>query len=283
MREQLPPPSVSWRATSVVLAGALLFIALIGACSSSDKGDAIRPLDEVLDGGIEITDLNATSAVVRVETSIDVVCSVVYGVDRSYGNQSTDLDMGGLAHSSHAAPLRGLQPDTEYHYRLQGTGSDGTFYVSEPKTFKTPPATGASGQLRKNLASLEEGARVVEASSSFGNSATWQAQNAIDGDPKTAWSSNGDGDDGFITIELAEPSELNAVGMWTRTMGSSAQIMSFQVVTESGAVLGPFQLPNSSEMHSFPVSVTARQLRFEVVKSSSGNTGAVEVAAYGSQ
>jgi hypothetical protein len=59
--------------------------------------------------------------------------------------------------------------------------------------------------------------------------------------------------------------------------------MSFQVVTESGAVLGPFQLPNSSEMHSFPVSVTARQLRFEVVKSSSGNTGAVEVAAYGSQ
>jgi hypothetical protein len=211
------------------------------------------------------------------------VCSVVYGVDEDYGGQSTDLDMGGRAHSSHSAPLRDLQPDTEYHYRLQGTASDGTFYVSDAMTFRTPTASATSETPGTNLASLAEGARVVEASSSFGGSATWQPENAIDGDAATEWSSDGDGDDAFVTIELEEATELSAVGMWTRTMGSSAQIMSFQVVAEDGTVLGPFELPGSSQMHTFPVSVTARQLTFEVVGSSGGNTGAVEVGAYGIQ
>jgi hypothetical protein len=266
----------------ITLAGFLLLAALAAACgSSNDEAATVRPLDEILDGSIEITDLTATSAVVRVETSLDVVCSVVYGVDESFGSQSTDLDMGGQAHSSHSAPLRDLQPDTEYHYRLQGTGSDGTFYVSDVMAFRTPPGSAASKTPGTNLASLKEGARVVEASSSFGGSATWQPENAIDGEPATEWSSDGDGDDAFITIELAEASELSAVGVWTRTMGSSAQIMSFQVVTGDGTVLGPFELPGSAQMHTFPVLVTARQLRFEVVESSGGNTGAVEVGAYG--
>jgi hypothetical protein len=264
------------------LTGLLLLAGLVIACgSSNDNAATVRSLDEILDGRIEITNVTATSAVVRVETSIDVVCSVVYGMNETFGSQSTDLGMGGQAHSTHSAPLRGLQPDTEYHYRLQGTGSDGTFYVSDVMRFRTPPASGTSEAPGTNLASHSAGARVVEASSSFGGSAAWQPQNAIDGNPATEWSSDGDGNDAFLTIELAEAAELSALGMWTRTMGSSAQIRSFQVVTEDGAILGPFELPDSSRLHIFSVSVTAKRLRFEVVESSGGNTGVVEIAVYG--
>ena len=73
---------------------------------------------------------------------------------------------------------------------------------------------------------------------------------------------------------------MTAVGLWTRTMGTSAQIGQFHVVTDRGETLGPFALPDANRMYSFDVSATARSLRFEVVSSSGGNTGAVEIAAY---
>ncbi len=63
-------------------------------------------------------------------------------------------------------------------------------------------------------------------------------------------------------------------------MGSTGQITSFEVVTEDGTKLGPFDLPDASRMHIFPVSVRAERLSFEVLDSSGGNTGAVEIAAF---
>jgi len=274
----------SYRSFALWLIPLGLMSTLVFACGSSDNdGSATRPLDEILAGPVEITDLTATTAVVSVETSTDVVCSVVYGPDKSYGSQSTDLDMGGRAHSSHAAPLRGLEPDTVYHYRLQGSASDGTLYVSEDMTFRTPPASESSAAQGPNLAAASAGARIVEASSQFGGSTTWAPENAIDGDPDTEWSSAGDGDNAFITVELGQPTDLRAVGLWTRTMGTSAQIVSFRVVTDDGTELGPFALPGSNQMYVFPISATAQRLRFEVVESSGGNTGVVEIAAYGAQ
>lgn len=265
------------------IVGLVSLLLLFGeACGSADDERVeTRPLEDIIASPAQITDLTPTSAVVRSETTVDVVCSVVFGVDTAYGRQSTDLDMGGRAHRSHAAPLRGLEPDTVYHYRLQGSGSDGTVYVSEDMTFSTPPASQSSQDPSTNLARSSAGARIVESSSQFGDSPTWRPENAIDGDPVTEWSSDGDGDDAYIVVELAERSDLAAVGLWTRTMGSSGQIASFRVITEDGTELGPFELPDSGRMHVFPVSVSAQILRFEVVQSSGGNTGVVELGAYG--
>ena len=64
-------------------------------------------------------------------------------------------------------------------------------------------------------------------------------------------------------------------------MGTSAQIEVIQVVTDSGEILGPFTLPDASGLFSFEVDVIARTLRFEVVSSSGGNTGLVDIAVYG--
>ncbi|MQC28150.1 MAG: hypothetical protein DWG74_03590 [Chloroflexi bacterium] len=141
----------------------------------------------------------------------------------------------------------------------------------------------SGGQVKRgpNLASAAAGARVIAVSSVFGDSAAWAAERAIDGDLSTAWSSAGDGDQAFVTVELGDATALTAVGLWTRTMTTSAQIRRFQVVTDGGDVLGPFDVPDATALHVFPVDARARTLRFEVVESSGGNTGVIELAAYG--
>ena len=265
--------------------------AAVAPATAPALGD-VRSIESILDGPIRIVGLDEGSPAVVVATTIEVMCSVVYGLDESYGEQSTDPGMGGFPHDDHNAPLRGLQPDTVYHYRLQGTGPDGVIYVSADMTFRTPLAAPSAAEgprdgaprdgAPRNLASAGAGARVVEVSSEFGGAA-WAGVNAIDGDPQTAWSSAGDGDDAFITIELAAPSAIGEVGLWTRTMGTSAQITSFRVITDDGTVLGPFELPTAGQLYMFPAGVEASSLRFEAVSSSGGNTGVVEIVVYAAE
>ncbi len=260
------------------LIGSLILV-LTGCSTGSGDEANVSSIDDILVGQIEIVDLTGDSARLEVETTISVVCSVVYGPDESYGQQSTDTDMAGGGHSSHSPLLDNLEPETVYHYRLIGAGPDGTLYRSEDMTFETPAASAPEGLVPqgRNAASSKEGARIAEASSEFG--ANWAATNAIDGDPATEWSSAGDADDAFVTVALAGATELVAVGIWTRTMGSTAEIESFQVVTDAGTRLGPFEVPGAGMLHTFPVDVTAETLRFEVVSSSGGNTGLVELVA----
>jgi hypothetical protein len=104
----------------------------------------------------------------------------------------------------------------------------------------------------------------------------------LDGNRGTAWSSNGDGNDAFIQIELAQAVRLSAVEVWTRSMSDgTAQILAFTLTTDTGDVLGPFELPDASEPYRFELAGVARSLRLDVVESSGGNTGLVEFAVYG--
>ena len=72
-----------------------------------------------------------------------------------------------------------------------------------------------------------------------------------------------------------------ALGFWTRTMGTSAQVRRFQVVSDQGVVKGPFELSDAASVGYFETELTAKRLRFEVIESSGGNTGAVEIEVYG--
>ncbi len=272
---------------------ALIAFALIGwvliACqpAASTDGGAGGDVDIRSLGGVsaagppQIVDITDADAVLRFESSIPLACSVVYGKSTAYGRISTDQDMAGGAHTDHHPILSGLEPDTEYHYRVQGAAADGTLYVGEDGIFRTLPAQGGG---EANLASLEAGAQVIAVSSNFGGAANdepWGANKAIDGDRATAWSSAGDGNEAFIEIELAGPAQLTAVEVWTRLMSDgSAQIFAFTLTTDSGEVLGPFTLQDAAQAYRFEVDVTARSLRLDVVESSGGNTGLVEFAAY---
>ncbi len=267
-----------------LIAALLLLLAGAGAMAGNHgRAVAVLSIEGVsVDGPPRITDITAQDAVLRFQSSLPLACSVVYGETDAFGLIATDTDMAGGAHSDHHPVLVGLKPDTEYRYRVQGTAADGRLFMSNIRTFRTPARKAAQAV---NLGSLAAGARVAAVSSNYGgagNNSTWGAQMALDGSSRTAWSSSGDGDDAFIDIAFAGPARIEAVEVWTRTMANgTAQIFSFTLTTDSGRVLGPFDLPDASRAYRFEVDVTARSLRLDVVRSNGGNTGLVEFAAFG--
>jgi hypothetical protein len=145
-----------------------------------------------------------------------------------------------------------------------------------------PPAPRPEGE---NAASLAARARIAGVSSNFGagdNDSSFGANNAIDGQSNTEWSSHGDGDDAWIEIELDQSYDVQTIGFWTRRMpNETAQIFSFTVTTGEGKTYGPFDLPDANQIYYFPVEFTTNRLRFDAVHTNTGNTGAVEIEAYG--
>ncbi len=263
----------------------LVLVFALAACSTApDSAGEIRPLEEAYaNNAPQMTEITATDAVLRFESDPPLACSVVYGRTPEFGQLSVDTDMDGGAHTDHHPVLAGLEADTEYYYRLQGTAPDGTIYRSEMMTFRTLPQ---DENAAANLASLESGATVTDVSSNFGGAANdeaWGANNALDGNRATAWSSAGDGDDAYIEIEFPQPAQLTAVEVWTRAMSDSTAItLSFTITTDSGETFGPFTLADAEEAYRFEIDTVATALRFDVEESTGGNTGLVEFAAYGS-
>lgn len=261
---------------------ALIAIVAVGVAVATTRASPIRPLER-LPGGIStgpsIEEVTDSSGIIALKTGAPAFCQVNYGPSPQYGEMRR-MSMSGPM-TDHRILLAGLQPDTVYHFRLTAVDVAARIYQSADLTFKT--RTAASGKpAGKNVASLSAGAKVAGVSSNYGgegNASTYGANHAVDGDPSTEWSSNGDGDRAWIEIELAREHHLTAIGFWTRTMGSTAQIQQFEVVVDGKTRLGPFTLPNASGIHYFPVDVTAKRLRFNVLKSSGGNTGAVEIEA----
>ena len=158
-------------------------------------------------------------------------------------------------------------------------------YVSQPfaspASFKTSTSLEAQNE---NLASLARGARVVGVSSNYAsgaNDSSFGANKALDSDPATAWSSDGDGDDAWLEIEFPSETAVTYLELWTRSMGISAEIISFRVVSDKGDVAGPFTLDGASQIYYFDVEITGKRLRFEALETSGGNTGVVEIEVYG--
>ena len=252
---------------------ALCLIVVIGlavsACSA-DPGTEIGDFSSIAESDPVIEfDPSGTVATLRVTTNLDAVCAVTYGIDGPSGSIATDQDMGVGGHSDHRAVMTGLQPGTEYKYRLQGVATDGVIYRSEVMTFTTPDAE--TGGFGPNVA---VGASVLDVSSEF--SADFAAANAVDGDLATEWSSQGDGDDAFITIDLGARVAVTAVAFRTRSMGDGSATTETFTVEVDGSLHGPY----AAEPTPTPASFTGQILRFDVVSSTGGNTGAVEIEVF---
>jgi hypothetical protein len=244
---------------------------LVVGCSSGRSSD-IRDFSEIaVSTPIIEFDPSGTAATLRVSTNQDAVCAVAYGTDGPFGTLATDQDMdAGRGHSDHRPVMTGLLPGTEYQYRLQGVAEDGMIYRSEVRTFTTPTADSAEG-FGINVAI---DATVIEVSSEF--SAVFGAANAVDADLATEWSSRGDGDDAFITIDLGRPVDVTAVAFRTRSMSDGSAVTETFTVEVGGAVYGPFPAGASPS----EVTLTGRVLTYRVESSTGGNTGAVEIEAY---
>lgn len=245
----------------------------------------VQPLSEVYgEGGApEIINITDTHATLHFVSSIPLACSVVYGTSSDYGLIAVDQEMNGGAIIEHNPLLTGLKADTDYHYRVQGSAADGTIYVGEEGVFRTAAASETN---EVNLASLAGGAEVLEVSSNFGgaaNDGTWGANSAIDENVGTAWSSNGDGNDAYLTVQLSQAGQPTAVEVWTRSMSDgSARTEQFSLTTNTNQTFGPFDLPDDSRAYRFKIDVSEsiESLRLDVVQSTGGNTGLVEFGIY---
>ena len=242
--------------------------------AASDEGFPVRPIDEILEGDFFVeVDQSGASAVLRLETTIDVVCSVVFGTTEQFGGLATDTDMAGGGHSVHHPNMTGLEPDTTVLYRVQGAAADGTIYVGDVEQFTTPSVDGSG--IRSNL-SLE--ATVVETSSDF--SSSFAGVNAIDGLLSTEWSSRGDGDDAYIVIDVGAPMEVTGIGFRTREMSDGTSITnSYTVSVDGGEALGPFDAGIGLVVSDF--SAAGQVFRIDMNTTTGGNTGAVEIEIYG--
>jgi hypothetical protein len=259
-----------------VTAAALVVLAGCGGSSAGPTADQeVRAAEQVFDEApVVVPDPSGTSATVQVSTDIDMACAVVFGRDESLGEGiATDTDMGGGPHTQHRAVMSGLEPDTEYWYRVQGSGADGALYRSELMSFRTPAADTAA-PAGENVA---EGADVVGVSSEFSDA--FAASRAVDGDLSTEWSSAGDGDDAWITIDLGRQVRVAGLALRSRSMGDgSSVVQTFTVTTDGGLVHGPFDAGTGGPVTE--VDLIGRVLRIDAVQTTGGNTGAAEIEVY---
>jgi hypothetical protein len=266
---------------------ALVLVLLLTACTQEMPEATLLTLESLPNReGPRVEQITGNSAVVLFSSDTPTVCNVTYGTDTTYGTIATDMMMSG-ATQDHDITLTGLKPDTTYHYRINLIDQQGRHYQSQDLTFTTMTENTAQPSVEgdEDLATLEHGARVIDVSSNFGggdDNSSFGANKAIDGEPDTAWSSNGDGDDAWIEIALDDTYDIHTLGFWTRTMSdNTAQIQAFTVTTDQEETFGPFELPNATEIHTFELEFTARTLRFDAVETNGGNTGAVEIVVYG--
>ncbi|MGI8516791.1 MAG: discoidin domain-containing protein [Acidimicrobiia bacterium] len=266
------------RASRVILGAALG----LAACGSGELDDVVvRPFSEVQASEFifEADPTNPGLGIFRVTTTEPMICAIVWGEGEGLGNFNNSLDMAGTGIVRHDVFLPGAEPGVEYTFVVQGTTADGTIYRSEVSTFTIPVLESTAPAVERGP-NLAEGAEVIAVSSEF--SSGFDADNAVDGDLATEWSTAGDGDLASITIDLGEPTEVGAVEFLTRSMTDGSAITdTFTVTVDGGTALGPFPAGNPAEPKTTEISVTGQVFAFAVSASSGGNTGAVELGLYG--
>ena len=272
----------------LVLLALFASVALVAAaCSSSSSESEVIDFSEIQSSDFEFTvDANGV-AKMNVTTNIDAVCSIAWGETDALGTIGTDLDMGGTAHDDHEVLLVGAVPGETYQFRVQGSDADGNLFQSELASFTLPEiptsdeSMGGDEDMAVHGDNLAEGATVVAVSSVFSDA--WSGENAVDGDMSTEWATAGSGDDAFIEIDLGSSQDVIGVEFITRTMGDgTATTTEYTVTVDGGDVFGPFSAGDPSDNRFAEALFVGQVVRFDVVSSTGGNTGAIEVRVFAS-
>lgn len=275
----------------------VVLVLIAAACSSSTSESDIRDFSEIQTSDFEFT-IDASGVVkMNTITSAEAACSIAWGESGELGFLNTDLDMQGGGHNNHEVILVGAEPGKTYSFRVQGATPDGSLFQSPISTFTVPelPESGDSmgaddatedgdamaddNAMAVHGANLAEGAEVLSVSSEF--SVAWAGSNAVDGDMSTEWATAGSGDDAFIEIDLGSSQQVVGVEFITRTMSDgTATTTEYTVTVDGGETYGPFSAGDPGDARFAEAMFEGQVLRFEVVASTGGNTGAIEVRAF---
>lgn len=281
------------RSVAARLAVALLSLSLLSAaCGDDDDGESAEagdtttlPFSEVQasDFTFEADPADPTRGIFRVTTTEPMICAIVWGETEQFGRFNNSLAMSGTGIIEHDVFLPDLVQGEPYFFRVQGSTADGRQYRSETMTFTIPVATsGEGGASAADVGlgeDLAEGATVVDVSSEFNDA--FAATNALDGDTATEWSTAGDGDEGFVTVDLGEEATIGGVSFVTRSMADGSAVTdTFTVTADGGETAGPFPAGTPADEMIAEVDLTGRELRFDVESSTGGNVGAVEISVY---
>jgi hypothetical protein len=265
-------------------AGAMLGLLLLLSACGGDDG-AVLPFEDIQATELvfEADPTNPQRAIFRVDTTEPAICAIVWGETEALGDFNNSLDMNGTGIIEHNVFLPGAEPGKTYYFQLQGSTADGRLFQSDLDTFTVPELEDGGGEAAPEIGpNLAEGAAVLEVSSEFSES--WAGTNAVDGDLLTEWSTAGDGDDAFITIDLGSAREAAGFQFLTRSMADgTATATTYQVIVDGDAAFGPFPSGNPAAPGFGEAAVTGQVFRFEIVTSTGGNTGAVEVRVLGPQ
>ena len=235
---------------------------------------------------------NEGKTIINFTTEQPGFCQVLIGTKSGKYDQVAVESMPEGAHKDHYNAVEGLKPNTQYVYKINFSTADGKLSQSNERTFNTPESmvskpnsTDSAKPIGLNIAALDNGGRIIDVSSNYGSAANnemWGAELAIDEDSSTEWSSAGDGNVAWIEIGFDQSYKVSAVGFWTRTMGTSAEITEIQVTSSDGTELGTYPINGAEQIQYFEIEqpTATDSLRFEVIDSSGGNTGAVEIEVY---
>lgn len=276
----------SWRGAAIVVA---TLASISAGCSTSGSGGSgsedarVLPFEEVqaTDFVFGADQTNPDQGVFRMTTTEPMICSIAWGETEGLGHLSNDPMMTGTGSTEHNVTLAGAQPGKRYFFRVQGSTADGQLYQSEVGSFTIPEGDtpGAADAGESHGANLALEATIAEVSSVFSDA--WAAENAIDGDTATEWATAGDGDDGYLVLDLGSARGIAGVEFVTRSMtDGSAATRQFSVMVDDGSRFGPFPSGTVADGRFSVVETTGRRVRFDVESSSGGNTGAIEVRVF---
>ena len=263
------------------------FVALVvAACGSDSSGSDVRPFEEIQDSELafEVDPLDPSRTIFRVTTTEPAICAIVWGETESLGNFNNSLAMNGTGIVQHDVFLPGALPGESYYFQLQGSTADGSLFQSELATFTVPEvdqsdAMASDDAMAVHGPNLALEASVADVSSEFSD--TWGATNAIDDDLTTEWSSSGDGDDAFITLDLGSVQDIGGVEFITRSMADGSAITTtYWVTIDDGEQLGPFDAGTPADLRFQPIEASGQLVRFEAQDTTGGNTGAMEVRVF---
>lgn len=282
---------------SIQLVAALLAVgALVSACGSSDSdsGSAdssgvegaiegeLLPFSLVQDNEFvfEGDPSDPGRGIFRVRTTEPMICTIVWGETDEFGNFNNSLAMNGTGIIDHDVILPGAEAGKTYSFRVQGSTADGNQYRSEIGTFTIPEVEsgGEADEMAVHGANLALGATITDFSSIFGPG--WEAENAIDDDTNTEWATAGDGDSGFIVLDLGSSQDVVGVEFLTRSMLDGTATTEMYTVTVGDQTFGPFPAGNPANPRFTEVEFTGQEVRFDVETSTGGNVGAIEVRVF---
>lgn len=269
---------------------AALFLAACGSGDDAASGDAVE--GELLDFSLvqenefafEADPSDPNRGIFRVRTTEPMICTIVWGETDGFGHFNNSLAMNGTGIIDHDVVLPGAEQGKEYVFRVQGSTADGRQFRSEIGTFTIPvtdsgDAMGDGDEMAVHGANLALDATLVEASSIFGPG--WEGENALDDDTTTEWASAGDGDGGFITIDLGSEQDVVGVEFLTRSMlDGTATTEMYTITVDGGDSFGPFPAGNPANPNFTAIEFSGRQVRFDIETSTGGNVGAIEVRVF---